>query len=42
MVVGDNPALSGYIVTKDGKTVYIDDLAKRIIRPIYDAPGSVA
>jgi hypothetical protein len=42
MMVGDNPASSGYRVTKDGETVYLDDLAKRIIKPICDAPGSVA
>jgi hypothetical protein len=39
LMVGNNPALSGYIVTKDSKTVCIDDLAKRIIKPICNALG---
>jgi hypothetical protein len=40
-VLGDDPALAGYKVSKAGKTLYLDGLVTHILKPIFDAPNTI-
>ncbi len=42
LVGGDDPVKTGFYANTFDKPLYLDDLARRIIKLIYDAPGSVA